>query len=121
VRLAGVILVLIVFARGLIFLSDRFSPPASGPASASNPDANATPPARDNLSPEPSAPKLAISVENVEHIASLATWGQGALRAAYFAPDGSQFALLTNLDLMLYDAAINHCCAPSPSLALTSR
>jgi hypothetical protein len=42
VRLAGVILVLIVIARGLIFLSESFSPPAPGPDSASNPDANAT-------------------------------------------------------------------------------
>jgi WD40 repeat protein len=106
VRLAGVILVLIVIARGLIFLSERFSPPASGPASASNPDANAIQPASGNLSPEPSiVPQLAISAENVKRIASLATWGQGALRAAYFAPDSSQFALLTSLDLRLYDAA----------------
>jgi hypothetical protein len=60
------------------------------------------------LPPKPSiAPQLAISAVNVRRIATLATWGQGALRAAYFAPDGSQFALLTTLDLRLYDAAID--------------
>jgi WD40 repeat protein len=105
-RLAGVILVLIVIARGLIFIIGRVSPQALGPESANNPGAKAIQPASGNLSPEPSiAPQLAISAANVERIAALATWGQGALRAAYFAPDGSQFALLTALDLKLYDAA----------------
>jgi WD40 repeat protein len=106
VRLAGVILILIVVARGIIFLVGRETAAAPPAASLSGPAVQATLPAGSGPSLHTSvAPQLAISTANVDRLASLATWGQGALRGAYFAPDGSQFALLTSLDLRLYDAA----------------
>lgn len=106
VRLAMVILILIVIARGLIFISGRIYPQAPATAATPNTGSSANQLTGGNPLPIPSVvPQLAISAANVERIASLATWGQGALRGAYFAPDGSQFALLTTLDLRLYDAA----------------
>jgi WD40 repeat protein len=106
VRLAGLILILVVIERGVIFLADRESSMAPSPAAGTSSAANGTLTASGNpLVQTGVAPQLAISAANVDRITSLATWGQGALRGAYFAPDSSQFALLTSLDLRLYDVA----------------
>jgi WD40 repeat protein len=94
VQLAGMVLVLIVIARGIIFLAGRES--ASHPSPAANDS---------HLLQASVDPQRAVSAANVDRFIALATWGQGALRGVYFAPDGSQFALLTSLDLRLYDAA----------------
>jgi WD40 repeat protein len=106
VRLAGMILILVVIERGLVFLAGRESSIASSPVAGTSSAVNGTLTASSNpLVQTGVAPQLAVSAANVDRITSLATWGQGALRGAYFAPDGSQFALLTSLDLRLYDAA----------------
>jgi WD40 repeat protein len=105
VRLAGVILILIVIARGVIFLAGRESASPLSTLTGTRPAANSTPPASASSLPATSIDaQHAVSAANVNRITALATWGQGALRGAYFAPDGSQFALLTSLDLRLYDA-----------------
>jgi WD40 repeat protein len=100
VRLAGVILILIVVARGAIFLVGREPLASSTMPSGPRSEANAAPSASVAL-------PGAVSTVNVDQLTSLATWGLGALRSAYYAPDGNQFALLTTVDLRIYDATTN--------------